>query len=1386
MKKAMLPIISAIISLVTICLYVGILFVNGILFSSEQQPIIVFISGVTVFSILANMVSYWSLIEQTTLDSKEIVERNDEYDDYVTENIKDTYDFELVINEQYNASKRKQHKEQLLKEMLSKNLLLKIYNNRINRLLPKIKFIEITKHYRNKEKVLARLRARKQELEYKKEMREQILNMRSSTKSIRYKRVSPQSIFSRNNDTQHFAHGINKLGRHKSVFMISRLLFSGVTTFFPILFIFSINGAVGGLAVGAYTGILALIPDGTNNAGLVFDGDGMARVGDVGTDIASPVYTSTQALATREDSPNSFGIPFWNATYYRFDTNPNVIGSAEDKDNVPLTINAITGQLANLLDLKVAGTLKFEINKDGNLLQNTAPLLTRTSNEITLGDSSTTKTLLKGNVGIGTSSPSTALDVVGSVRSSNYFIGTNTAHTYMNIANGADNYDVAFYTRTSTGATSKRLTISGGTDTGNVLISNANVGIGETTPTAQLQVKSSATTKVPLIVDSPSGQTALLQEWKVNGNSQAYIDADGGVRTPSIKNISTTNNSLISVASTGTTISRNIADANPALIINEAQGTGNIVNFQFGGSTKSSITKDGVFDSDVAVGTAPFSITSTTKVDNLNADLLDGYHASSFALATELETTLLDVESGESVIALPSSTRDGGAELKLEGVTLQATNKFNLTTTTTNGVTATVSGNQITLSGTATAETTFTLASDLTATNKAYVNVDYVSGTSNAVITLYNHLTSLNATYNTDYSNVVTLGTTTITIVITNGAVISSLIYKVNIDIVTTLIANKQYSPIYDTTFDLMSDAQIKAQMDYWVADGTLPNDDIQNVSGYKRITNVGKNLFDGELELGSISTTTGLSQSSSTAIRNIDYTKVKSSTVYVSNYDRWYLYDSNYNFISTGTTASFTTTSTTYYVRGIKISTDLNYAIQLELGSTATTYEPYQSSELLLNTTKKLNSLPNGTKDTIEYRDGKYYHIQRVQEYTLVSGDITAFIENELDGFNRISITKPINSSGSGNFSIGWLYINGASIWASPTLNHSFNVSLHATIIRYYNNDYLDLTAAKTALAGTEILYQLATPIETEIDTDGVLQVYEDGSVYVEDGDTDYPSLVPHTTLSVPISIATQLITNVESIKQLGLKEEVLETLTGIITTDGNIKDGNGETGDDGTFLAMDGTEMRWKDETTYTIATGTENGKIKVTPSNDDAYEISVYGLGSAAYTDSTAYATSDHTQAVNKGGTNLTSYTAGDILYASGTTTLTKIGIGDEDEILQVVSGVPAWTTKSGTYAGPTETLLGSRATNGTLSVTDIDTYDEIILDLGDPSNGYGNNRSTFKVQSSADYLYNVNTFTNEDSKIVSVLLARDSAGTTLTATFYNQSSTGLTLYVYGRNW
>ena len=48
---------------------------------------------------------------------------------------------------------------------------------------------------------------------------------------------------------------------------------------------------------------------------------------------------------------------------------------------------------------------------------------------------------------------------------------------------------------------------------------------------------------------------------------------------------------------------------------------------------------------------------------------------------------------------------------------------------------------------------------------------------------------------------------------------------------------------------------------------------------------------------------------------------------------------------------------------------------------------------------------------------------------------------------------------------------------------------------------------------------------------------------------------------------------------------------------------------------------------DTTYEITTGDSDGQIKVAPSNGNSYNVSVKGLGSAAYTDSDTYAVKQH---------------------------------------------------------------------------------------------------------------------------------------------------------------
>lgn len=62
---------------------------------------------------------------------------------------------------------------------------------------------------------------------------------------------------------------------------------------------------------------------------------------------------------------------------------------------------------------------------------------------------------------------------------------------------------------------------------------------------------------------------------------------------------------------------------------------------------------------------------------------------------------------------------------------------------------------------------------------------------------------------------------------------------------------------------------------------------------------------------------------------------------------------------------------------------------------------------------------------------------------------------------------------------------------------------------------------------------------------------------------------------------------------------------------------------------------------------------------------------------------------TLAIARGGTNIGSYTTGDILYASATNVLSKLAIGSTNQVLTVTGGVPVWAAASSGMANPMTT-------------------------------------------------------------------------------------------------
>jgi hypothetical protein len=345
----------------------------------------------------------------------------------------------------------------------------------------------------------------------------------------------------------------------------------------------------------------------------------------------------------------------------------------------------------------------------------------------------------------------------------------------------------------------------------------------------------------------------------------------------------------------------------------------------------------------------------------------------------------------------------------------------------------------------------------------------------------------------------------------TNPTLTSDYLHLFNI---STLIANKQYSPLFSTTFDLMSDAQIKAQMDLWVQTGTLPNS-IMAVDMDKRVTSVGKNLFDKDIANyrsgGYYSITTGVwtNDSNYDALGKI---VIKPSTTYIwsvlSNRNKIFL-DVNEVFISGIANANFTTPANAkYIVISLNKASDSLATLQLEQGTVATTYEPFRSSSMYLDSGEVGYSLPNSTKDTIEFRQGQAYYVQRVKKYTLQASDIVAISNQTNTQLVRIALLEGAKITTNQAVIDGYAYISDKiELTVTQALTGTYNdvgyylsdTLYYATLV-YDLGTYATLSEAQADLAGTDIYYQLATPIETPISVIGNAMAYPNGTFLIED----------------------------------------------------------------------------------------------------------------------------------------------------------------------------------------------------------------------------------------------------------------------------------------------
>lgn len=296
------------------------------------------------------------------------------------------------------------------------------------------------------------------------------------------------------------------------------------------------------------------------------------------------------------------------------------------------------------------------------------------------------------------------------------------------------------------------------------------------------------------------------------------------------------------------------------------------------------------------------------------------------------------------------------------------------------------------------------------------------------------------------------------------------------------------------------------------------PYSNICPISGWTSatVTRTGVNVWDEEWEVGDIDSNTGRDKNSTSVIRSKNYTAVKPSTPYYfhiggENQKNWKsrFYDADMAYIGTGGTlqnnAVFTTPSNAAYVRfalQTAYGTTYNHDISINYPSTDHDYEPYQGESITI----QLGQTVYGGTVEMDVVNGKLTVDRAIN---VLNGTQTFGYIAYGDGSVQVIYTPmpakaPAPSTATQNNGL----LSDRFTTSSPYTDGPCQMTGRATNGGIYINMPSTVTTGAQARSWfadnpTQVIYELATPIEIPLTAQQLTTLLGDNNVWTDTGDT-------------------------------------------------------------------------------------------------------------------------------------------------------------------------------------------------------------------------------------------------------------------------------------------